>query len=119
MKNKLHDAEYRFMIHVWENEPIKSTELSKICDEKLGWKKSTTFNMIRKLVDKGMIQNTSAVVSSLTKKEDVQKFESENIIEGTFGGSLPSFVTAYLGSKKISKKEALELKIIIEEASDE
>jgi len=114
---KLFDAEYKFVNIIWENEPINSTELSKICFQKLGWKKPTTYNMIRKLCERNILQNENATVSSLVKREQVQKYESKAIVEKAFDGSLPDFLTAFLGEKKISEKEAKELKRIIEEAT--
>lgn len=112
---KLFDAEYKFMSIIWEHEPIKSTELSKMCLDKLGWKKPTTFNMIRKLSERGLIQNESATVTTLVKQEEIQQYESHAVIEKAFKGSLPAFLTAFLGEKKLTEKEALELKRIIEE----
>lgn len=115
--NKLYEAEYKFMCIVWENERINSTKLVKLCNEKLGWKKSTTYTVIRKLCDKNIIQNEKATVTSLIKKDNAQKFESKAIVEKIFGGSLPTFLTAFLSEKKLSGKEAEELKSIIEEAT--
>ena len=116
---KLFDAEYRFLSVIWENEPVNSTELSRICLDRLGWKKSTTFNMIRKLVERGFLQNVNATVTALVKKEQVAKYESENVIEKNFGGSLPAFIAAFLDGRKITAKEAAEVKRMIDEASDE
>ncbi|MBC8588702.1 BlaI/MecI/CopY family transcriptional regulator [Paratissierella segnis] len=114
---KLFDAEYKFMSIIWDYEPINSTKLSKLTEEILGWKKSTTYNMIKKLSEKGLLMNENATVKSLIKKEQVQKYESEAIIEKSFDGSLPVFLTAFLDNKNLSKGEALELKRIIEEAT--
>lgn len=114
---KLFDAEYKFASIIWENEPINSTELVKLSLEKLGWKKSTTYTVLRKLCERGILKNEDAMVSAILKKEEAQKYESQAMIEKTFEGSLPQFLTAFLGRKKISKKEAEELKRIIEEAT--
>jgi len=114
---KLFDAEYRFVSIVWENEPINSTELVKLSLEKLGWKKSTTYTVLRKLCERGILKNEDATVSTIVKKEAAQKYESQTVIEKTFEGSLPKFLTAFLGESKITKKEAEELKRIIEEAT--
>lgn len=113
---RLFDAEYKFMSIIWDNEPINSTKLSKITEELMGWKKSTTYNMIKKLSEKGVLANENATVKALIRREQVQKYESEAVIEKSFDGSLPAFLTAFLDNKKISEKEALELKQIIEEA---
>jgi predicted transcriptional regulator len=116
-KFKLFDAEYKFLTIIWDMEPVNSTELSKICVEKLGWKKSTTYNMIRKLVERGVLKNEDAIVYSLVKREDVQKYESRTLLEKSFHGSLPSFLSAFLKDKKLTKEEALEIKKMIEEAT--
>lgn len=114
---KLFDAEFKFISIVWAHEPVNSTELSKLCLQELGWKKSTTYNMIRKLVDRGILQNVNATVTSLVKLEQVQKYESEVLLEKAFDGSLPSFLATFLKDKKLSKQEAEEIKRMIEEAA--
>ncbi|MBA1335302.1 MAG: Beta-lactamase repressor BlaI [Firmicutes bacterium] len=114
---KLFDAEYKFASLVWENEPINSTELVKLSRDKLGWKKSTTYTVLRKLCERGILKNEDATVSAIVKKEDAQKYESQTVIEKVFDGSLPQFLTAFLGERKITEREAEELKRIIEEAT--
>ena len=114
---KLFDAEYKFLDIIWGLEPINSTELAKISFEKLGWKKSTTYTMIRKLCGRDILKNENAVVTSLIKREQVQKYESEALLEKSFDNSLPAFIATFLQDKKLSKKEAEELKNMIEEAS--
>lgn len=114
---KLFDAEFKFVNIIWEHEPINSTELSKICLERLGWKKSTTFNMIRKLAERGILKNEHATVTTLVTREQVQKYESETLLEKAFGGSLPMFLATFLKDRKLTKKEAEELKKMIEEAT--
>ncbi len=116
---KLFDAEYRFLSVIWENEPVNSTELSRICFDRLGWKKSTTFNMIRKLSERGFVKNENAVVTALVKKSQVEKYESEAVVERSFGGSLPAFIAAFLDGRKISPEEAEEVKAMIEKAKGE
>lgn len=111
---KLCDSDYRFMLLVWEYAPINSGELVKICQQKLGWKKSTTYTAIKKLSEKGYIKNESATVSVLIPKEKAQHKETEYFVERTFGGSLPQFLTAFFGEKKISKQEAEKIKQMID-----
>ena len=115
-KYKLFDAEYKFASIVWDNEPINSTELVKLCADKLGWKKSTTYTVLKKLSERGILKNKDAVVTALVKREEVQKYESNAVVEKNFDGSLPKFLTAFLGERKITEQEAEELKKIIEEA---
>lgn len=112
---KLCDSDYRFMQIVWEYAPVNSGELVRLCSEKLGWKKSTTYTQIRKMCDKGYIENTQAMVSVLIPKERVQAEESAYFVERTFDGSLPGFLTAFFGGKTISEKEAEQIKKMIDE----
>lgn len=115
-KYKLFDAEYKFASVIWDNEPVNSTELVRLCAEKMGWKKSTTYTVLKKLSERGILQNKEAVVTALVKREDVQKYQSNAVVEKSFDGSLPKFLTAFLGERKITEQEAKELKQIIEEA---
>jgi Predicted transcriptional regulator len=114
---KLFDAEYKFACLIWDYEPVNSTELVKLSKSKLGWSKSTTYTVLRKLCERGILQNEQAVVTSLVKKADAQQYESQTVVEKAFDGSLPQFLTAFLGGKKLSRKEAEELKQIIEEST--
>ena len=113
-KYKLFDAELKFMNIIWEEEPIKSGELVKVCNEKLGWKKSTTYTVLRKLAQRGVLKNENTVVTSIVKREDTQIYESHEVVEKSFWGSLPKFLTAFFGNKKISNDEAEELKKLID-----
>lgn len=111
---KLYDAEYRLMEIVWELEPVTSTELHKECLPRLGWKKSTTYTVLRKLCERGILKNEDSVVTSLAKRQDVQRYESRAMMERLFDHSLPQFVAAFLGEKKLSAKEAEELRKMID-----
>ncbi len=115
---KLCDSDYRFMCVVWEHAPVNSGDLVKLCSEALGWKKSTTYTTIKKLSEKGYIKNEDAVVSVLIEKERVQADESNYFVDRTFEGSLPGFLTAFLGGKKLSSEEADEIRKLIDEYSD-
>ena len=113
-KLNLGESEFRFACLVWDNEPLGSGELVKRCYEKLGWKKSTTYTVLKKLCDRHILRNENAVVTSIIKKEQVQKFESEQLIERTFGGSLPKFITTFMSDKKLSKTEIQTLQKLID-----
>ena len=80
----------------------------------VGWKKSTTYTMVKKLSEKGYLRNENSVVKSLIPKEDVQAFESEYVVNNTFEGSLPAFIAAFMSNKKLTEKEAEEIKQLIE-----
>ena len=116
---KLYDAEYKFMEIVWKHEPINSTELVSLCKELLGWKKSTTYTVIRKLKEREILKNEKATVSSLVKQNEARKYESEVLLDKTFNGSLPAFLTAFLSDKKINSEEAETLKKIIDNSRED
>lgn len=111
---KLCDSEYRFMLIVWEYEPVRSGKLVKLSEERLGWKKSTTYTVIKKLCERGILKNEDTIVKALVSKESCQAVESDAFVKRTFGGSLPQFIAAFLGDKTISEKEAEELKRMID-----
>ena len=113
---RLFDAEYRLMDLVWERQPINSTALSRLCQEKLGWKKPTTYNLLRKLGERGILKNENATVTALVGREQVLRRESEAAVEKSFGGSLPGFVAAFLSGKTLSHQEAEELRRLIDES---
>ncbi|MBM6722457.1 BlaI/MecI/CopY family transcriptional regulator [Pseudoflavonifractor phocaeensis] len=113
---KLFDAEYKLMELLWERQPVNSTALSRLCQEKLGWKKSTTFNLVRKLGERGILKNENATVTALIQREQVLRRESEAAVAKSFGGSLPNFVAAFLSGKKLSHQEAEELRRLIDES---
>ena len=115
MNLKLCDSEYRFMLLVWETEPVRSGDLVKISHDRLGWKKSTTYTVIKKLAERVFLKNEDTIVSSLVPKEKCQAVESDYFVERTFEGSLPGFIAAFLGGKTISEKEAEEIKRMIDE----
>ncbi len=116
MDYKLFDAERRFLNMIWEAEPVNSTELSKLALSALGWKKSTTYNMIRRLAERGFVVNENATVRSCVTREEVARYESTELIEKSYAGSVPAFLAAYLRDRRLTPKEAMELKRMIEEA---
>lgn len=111
---RLCESDYRFMNLIWENEPLASGALVSLCAKELGWKKSTTYTVLKKLCEKGFAQNENTIVTSLIPRDRVRAFESERFVERTFGGSLPGFLASFLGGKTISEKEAAELKKLID-----
>ncbi len=108
------ESEYRFATIVWDNEPIASGELVTLCAKHLGWKKSTTYTVLKKLCERDILKNDNSKVYSLVKREKVQKYESEQLINRAFSGSLPKFLTAFMGDKQISEQEAEHLKKLID-----
>ena len=102
---KIFESEYRFCLILWEHEPIKSTELVKLCQEQLGWKSTTTYTVIKRLSERGVVKNENTSVTSLVSKEAVQAAEIEEMVEKTFEGSLPAFVAAFTKHRDISKEE--------------
>lgn len=115
-EKKLYESEYRFMNLIWDNEPVNSTELVRICGKELGWKKSTCYTVLKKLAGRGFVKNEQAIVSSLIPREEVLKYESETVVDRNFDGSLPAFVTAFLKVRKLTAKEAEEIRQMIEKA---
>lgn len=111
---RLCNSDYRFLTIVWDHAPVGSGELVRLCQEQLGWKKSTTYTEIKRLCEKGLLKSEHAVVEPLVTREAVQARESDAFVERTFGGSLPGFLAAFLGGRKLSEKEAEELKKLIE-----
>ncbi|MBO4603767.1 MAG: BlaI/MecI/CopY family transcriptional regulator [Clostridiales bacterium] len=105
----LSESEYRLMDVIWKNAPVESGKLVKLCEAELNWKKSTTYTMLRRVMAKGMVRNDDSLVSVLIPRDRVQRFESERIVSKTFGGSLPSFLAAFLGDRTLSDSEADEL----------
>ena len=118
-ENKLSESEEKFAELIWQNEPIGSGELVKLCEKEMNWKKSTTYTVLKKLCEKGVFQNKNAVVSSLITKDGYYAKQSLRFVEDTFGGSLPKFLTAFIGGRKLSKQQAEELKKLIDEHKEE
>lgn len=111
---KLCESDYRFMRVVWEHAPLPSGELVKLCAQKLGWKKPTTYTVLRKLSERGFVKNEDTVVTALIPKERVQVYQSERFVDRVFEGSLPQFLVSFLGERGISTQEADELREIID-----
>lgn len=111
----LGESEYRFACIIWEHEPIASGALVKEAASQLGWKKSTTYTVLKNLIGKGVVQNENSTVTALIKKAEVQQSESAAVIQRTFDGSLPQFIAAFLGGGQISAAEAAEIEAMIQQ----
>lgn len=112
---KIFESEYRFCLILWENEPVSSRELSELCKEKLGWSKTTTYTVIKRLSDRGVLKNENTVVTSLVSKDEAQVSEIDELMEKKFEGSIPAFIAAFARSRKLSDKEIAEIRQIIEQ----
>lgn len=115
MKYELGEVQKQFAEIIWEKEPIGSGELVKICDKEFGWKKSTTYTVLKKLCEKGIFQNVDGVVSSVISKAEFYAAASGQFVEETFGGSLPAFIAAFTSGRKLTEKEAEEIQKMIDE----
>ncbi len=115
---KVFESEYRFLCVIWENEPLSSPRLVELCSGQLGWKKSTTYTVLRKLAEKGMVRNENTIVTSLVSKEQVDRQASDELLERTTGGDVPQFLAAFLKDRKLTSKEAARIKKLIEEAEE-
>ena len=102
---KVFESEYRFCLILWENEPVKSSKLVELCKEQLGWKPTTTYTVIKRLSERGVLKNENTVVTSLVSKDQVQEAELNEMVEKTFEGSLPAFIAAFTKHQKISDAE--------------
>ncbi len=112
---KIFESEYRFCLILWEQEPVKSRDLVKLCKERLGWKPTTTYTVIKRLSERGVLKNEDTVVTSLVSKDEVQEAEIRELVDQKFEGSLPAFIAAFRKSRPLSEEEKNELRKIIEE----
>lgn len=115
---KIAYGEYRFAELVWEHEPVSSMELAAMAYEKLGWKKSTSYTVLKKLCNRGILSNVNTTVTSLVSRSEIQKQESEEILKKNFNNSLPLFLTSFLSDKKLSREEAEMIRRLIDEKEE-
>lgn len=123
MVNKMEEyslgtIEGRFADIIWEKEPIATNELIKICEQEFGWKRTTTYTVLKRLNQKGIFGNDGGIVTSLISKQDFYARQSEQYVENSFGGSLPGFLAAFTRRKKLSKEDIEDLKKIIENCDE-
>ena len=102
---KVFESEYRFCLILWEHEPVKSGDLVELCKNQLGWKPTTTYTVLKRLAERGVLKNENTIVTSLVSKDEVQAAEIEEMVEKTFEGSLPAFIAAFTKHQRISDKE--------------
>ena len=112
---KIFESEYRFCLILWEREPINSTKLAQVCNEQLGWSKATTYTVIRRLAERGVLKNENATVTSLISKAQAQAARLEEMVEETFEGDLPAFIAAFSRNRKLTPGEVSQLRSLIEE----
>lgn len=111
---KIFESEYRFCLILWKHEPINSTKLAKLCSEQLGWSRTTTYTVIKRLSERGVVKNENATVTSLVSKDVVQEAEMEEMMEKTFEGSIPAFLAAFARRQELTDEEIEEIRKIIE-----
>ncbi len=111
---KIFESEYRFCLILWEHEPVNSTRLVELCRGQLGWSKATTYTVIRRLAERGVVKNENAMVTALISKDQAQEARLEEMVEETFEGSLPAFIAAFSRSRKLSRAEVDQLRQLID-----
>lgn len=116
---KLYESEYRFCLILWAHEPIKSSELVALCQQELGWKPTTTYTVIKRLSQRGILQNQHTTVTSLVSREQVQKADIDALISERFDGSLPAFVTAFSSNRSLSQKDIDQMQALIDRCREE
>lgn len=111
---KIHESEYRFCLILWEHEPVTAVELVRLCQEKLGWKRTTTYTVIKRLGERGVLKNDGGLITSLVSKDEAQAGEIDELVEKKFEGSLPAFVAAFTRHQTLSEKELDEVQWMID-----
>ena len=111
---KIFESEYRFCLILWEHQPIKSSELAKLCKQKLDWSKTTTYTVIKRLSERGVVKNENTIVAALISKEEAQLSELDELMEKKFEGSLPAFIAAFGRRQELSEEEIQQIRRIIE-----
>ena len=112
---KLGEVESAFAALIWDNEPLTSSRLVELCADRLDWKKSTTYTVLRRLCQRGIFQNEGGMVTALIGREEFAARRSEEFVEQTFNGSLPKFLAAFASRKKLSREELEQLQRLIDE----
>ena len=115
---KVFESEYRFCLILWENEPINSAKLARLCKERLDWSRTTTYTVIKRLAERGVVENANSTVRSLISKDEIQLAELDEIMEKRFEGSLPAFIAAFAKRQKLSDADVEEIRKIIERGGE-
>ena len=116
---KIFESEYRFCLILWDHEPIGSGELVKLCREELGWKPTTTYTVIKRLSQRGVLKNENSVVTSLISKEEAQASEIDELVEKRFEGSLPAFIAAFTKHRRMTESEINDIRKMIDDYGKE
>lgn len=111
---KIHESEYRFCLIMWENEPISAPELVRLCQEQLGWKRTTTYTVIKRLGERGVLKNQNSIITSLVSKAEAQAWEIDELVEKKFEGSLPAFIAAFTRHQELSDAELDQVQRMID-----
>ena len=111
---KIHESEYRFCLIMWEHEPVTAVELVKLCQQQLGWKRTTTYTVIKRLGERGVLANNDGTVTSLISKDEAQAGEIDELVEKKFGGSLPAFIAAFTRHQDMSDDDLDEIQHMID-----
>ncbi len=112
---KLGAVEARFADIIWENEPLSSGDLVRLCEKELAWKRTTTYTVLKRLCERGIFQNQEGAVSSLISRQDFYAMQSEKFVEETFAGSFPAFLAAFTKRKKLSSEEVAQIRAMIDQ----
>lgn len=113
---KIFEKEYRFCLILWEHEPVSRVDLAKLCEEQLGWKATTTYTVVKRLCDRGVLKNENSIITSLVSKDEAQSAEIDGFVEEKFEGSLPAFFAAFTKKQKLSDSDLDELQAMIDRA---
>lgn len=111
---KIHESEYRFCLIMWETEPVRSPELVRLCKERLGWKETTAYTVMKRLEERGVLKVENKIVTSLYSKDQIQAAELDEFVTKTFEGSLPAFIAAFGKRQALSDKDIEEIQRIIQ-----
>lgn len=112
---KVFESEYRFCLILWEYQPVKSKELVRLCQAQLGWKPTTTYTVIKRLSERGILKNENTIVTALVTKEEVQASEINNLVKSKFDDSLPAFVAAFAKHRRLSSKDLDAVQAMIDQ----